>query len=198
VTDRPPDPGWSRDPGWREAILGAWVFVVPGALQYRMRRADQKGADGLILLRSIYIGFASAIVFLAIVISFMGAPSRAGTDFRIVTGGLVVVGGVLVVVVVPRLGRQLECTSLAGQYRTRFFLRVAVIDAIAMASFVLVFAVGSAWIYYIGAAIALFGFVLYAPNAGNLARDQADLRARGCDRSLIEVLRRPPDPSSAA
>jgi F0F1-type ATP synthase membrane subunit c/vacuolar-type H+-ATPase subunit K len=189
-----PDPGWSRDPGWSEAIRGAWVFIVPGAVQLRMRRAAKKGADGLILLRSLFVGFASSIVIFAIVVTLLNPPAPDLTASIWVAVGLAVYGLLVIFVGIPVAERPLACESLAAQFRTRFFLRIALSETVALSAFVIMFVVGPAWIYYVGGAITLFGLALYAPTERNLMRDQSDLHARGCNQSLIAALRRPGPP----
>ena len=186
-----PDPGWSRDPGWSEAIRGAWVFILPGAVQLRMRRAAKQGADGLILLRSLFIGFASSIVIFAIVVTLLNPPAPDLTASIWVAVGLAVYGLLVIFVGIPVAERPLACESLAAQFRTRFFLRIALSETVALFAFVIMFVVGPAWIYYVGGAITLFGLARYAPTERNLMRDQSDLHARGCNQSLIAALRRP-------
>jgi hypothetical protein len=191
-----PDPGWSRDPGWSEAIRGAWVFVVPGAIQYRMRKAAKRGTDGLVLLRSLFIGFASSIVLFAVVVTFLNPPARDPTVSAWVAFGLAAIGLLVIFGVIPLIERPLECESLAAQFRTRFFLRIACSESVALLAFVLIFNVGPAWLYYVGGVISLLGFARYAPTERNLMRDQSDLHARGCDQSLIAALRLQGPPSS--
>lgn len=191
-----PDSGWSRDPGWSEAIRGAWVFLIPGALQFRMRSAAKGGVDGLVLLRSLFIGFASSMVVFAIVVTLLDPPAPDTTTSAWAAVGLAVYGLLVIFVGIPALERPLACESLAAQFRTRFFLRIALSETVALLGFVLVFIVGPAWIYYVGAGVALFGFALYAPTEQSLMRDQSDLHSRGCDHSLIAALRRPQPPPS--
>jgi hypothetical protein len=200
VTEEPRDSGWSRDPGWSEAIRGAWWFVVPFGLQLRLKRLDESGADGLVIMRSVFVAFCGAIVLFALVLAFLNPPAPdLGTSVWVAVG-LVVYGLGAIFVVTPRIERPLACDSdvvLGGTYRTRFFVRIAVAESVALFGFVAVFMVGPAWLYYIAGAVTLVGFARYAPSAGNLIRDQAELLSRGCERPLIGALRRPrasPDP----
>lgn len=161
-----------------------------------MRKGAKEGTDGLILLRSLFIGFASSIVLFAIVVTFLDPPSPDPTVSAWVAIGLAVVGLLVIFVVIPLVERPLECESLAAQFRTRFFLRIAGSESIALLAFVLIFAVGPAWLYYVGGAVSLLGFARYAPTERNLMRDQSDLHARGCVQSLIATVRRLDPPPS--
>jgi F0F1-type ATP synthase membrane subunit c/vacuolar-type H+-ATPase subunit K len=200
VTEEPRESGWSRDPGWREAIRGAWLFIIPFGLTLRLKRMDRDGADGLVALRSIFLAFCSAIVLFALVLTFLNPPAPDLGPSVWVTLGLVGYGLVGIFIVTPRIERPLACDSdvvLAGTYRTRFFIRIAIAESVSLFGFVAVFLVGPAWVYYGAGAVTLMGFARYAPSAGNLIRDQAELLSRGCERPLIGALRHPrasPDP----
>ena len=90
--------------------------------------------------------------------------------------------------------RPLDCSSdsaLVQAYRTRLFLRIAFAESIALFAFVFCFVNGPKWIYYLGAGITSVRMAMYAPTRQALERDQEELAARGCDRSLVAALRRP-------
>jgi hypothetical protein len=190
---------WSRDPGWRDAIRGSWWFLIPGGVQLRVKRQQRDGGDGLLLTRSVFLAFVTAILAFAIVLTILDPPSQDPDASPWVAAGLVVVGLIAIFQVTPRVTRPLDCASdsaLASTYRTRFFLRIAISESIALIGFVATFVVGPAWIYYVGGAVTLLGFGVYAPSVANLAGDQRELAARGCERSLVAALRRPAaDPS---
>jgi hypothetical protein len=61
---------------------------------------------------------------------------------------------------------------------------------------VFVFRGAPLWLYYSGAAVALFRFsTTAAPTRAALARDQQELNANGCSRGLVAALRAPPTKS---
>jgi hypothetical protein len=53
------------------------------------------------------------------------------------------------------------------------------------------FVSGAHWIYYVGAAISLARMLTLAPTPAALVRDQDELSANGCSRSLVAALRHP-------
>ena len=178
---------WSRDPGWR---LG-WrllLLVIPGVLQ---REAKRNSGDPLALLRDVALSFMLAIVFMGIPLSFL-PPDQQGSAW--VSVGTVL-GVALIAFVAPRvIERPLDCSSdlsLIGSYRARFFIRVAFAESIALVSFVLHFVSGPSWIYFLGGGIALIRMASRAPTPAALIRDQDELTARGCGRSLVAAFRHP-------
>jgi hypothetical protein len=95
--------------------------------------------------------------------------------------------------------KPLDCASdqqLSGTYRTRFFLRIAFGESVALFAFVAVFTGAPLWMYYAGATVSLIWFwTRAAPTRTALARDQEALNAAGCSRSLVAALRTvPPQP----
>lgn len=178
ASDGAEDPGWPS--GW-----SALAFLIPGLIR---RRARQSG-DGLVLLRQVMESFTVSLVLFGIVLTFLDAPAGQTWLFLAVLAVLAVVS----VVVVSLVTRPLDCTShasLAGSYRTRFFLRVAFAQSVALFGFVFAFIGGGAVTYYAGAAFALYRYWTgIAPTRAALARDQAELQARGCNLSLVASLR---------
>ena len=97
--------------------------------------------------------------------------------------------------------RPLVCTddvSLAGSYRTRFFLRIAFAETAALFGFVGFFIASVWWVYPAGAGIAFIGFARAAPTRTRLRRDQERLSEQGCFRSLVAALTRPGETSGGA
>jgi hypothetical protein len=179
---------WDRDPGWR---LG-WrvlILIVPGMLQRQMRQAR---GDGLLMLRNVYASFVLSLVAFGIVLVLV-PPHQPKSPWP----GLLTLFVVTVVcLVAPRMiERPIDCASdrsLAGSFRTRLFVRIAFAQAIALFAFVLYFIQGPRWIYYAGAVIAIARLLTQAPTPAALVRDQDELSANGCSRSLIAALRHPP------
>lgn len=98
----------------------------------------------------------------------------------------------------------LNCSSpetLLGSYRIRFFLRLAFAEAAALVGFVAVILTGEWWLYLLGAAFTLIGFVRLAPTEKRLLQDQETLNSQGCGLSLHGLMissmpapGRPPQP----
>jgi F0F1-type ATP synthase membrane subunit c/vacuolar-type H+-ATPase subunit K len=165
-------------------------MVVPGGLQWYLRR--HRSGDGLIMLRQVLLTFSFTVVAFGVVIAFIQLPDNALVPWLPVLAAIALV--------VPIAGRfaekPLDCTTdsaLANSYRTRFFLRIAFAETVALFAFVFVFIGAAKWIYAAGAAVALFRFwTSAAPTRTALARDQQRLNAAGCTRSLVAALRTAP------
>ena len=183
--DSTEDPGWPRGP----SVL---IFMVPGVGQRRARRA---GSDGLFVLRQLIVSFSAALILVGVMVSFLKLEGGSALPWL----GVLVLLAVASMVAARAIDRPLVCTSaatLAGTYRTRFFVRVAFAEAVALFGFVFTFQSETRWIYYVGAAFALVRFWTgIAPTRSSLARDQQTLNGRGCELSLVASLRAasPPD-----
>jgi hypothetical protein len=180
------DPGWPRLPN----LL---LLFVP---QIGIRRVMQSG-DALLGLRAVMLSFTLAIVAFGIVLGFLDLPNGPVQPWVIVLAGIA-----LVSTVGDRLvERPLDTTSeasLAQTYRSRFFLRIAFAEAVALFGFVFSFIGGPRWIYYPAAVFTLVVFwTRIAPTRGALAREQSQLRAFGCRWSLVTALRNMPTPPSS-
>jgi hypothetical protein len=103
-----------------------------------------------------------------------------------------------VVVVTRLLNPPPNCSSersLAGWYRSRFFLRLAFAESVALFAFVFTFIGAPVWIYFVGAAFTLWQFwTTAAPTRSALEREQDALNVRGCAISLVAALRSNPAP----
>jgi hypothetical protein len=178
--DRSQDPGWNL--GWRSLIL-----FVPGVLQYRVRHA---AADGLVLLRDVFVSFVGAIVLFGLILTLVVGGRQYGSPRPWAVA--IVVIAVACAVVSKVVARPLDCSSdlkLAGSYRTRFYTRVAFAEIPAMFAFAFAFTNGPAWLYYLGAVITLVHMAIVAPSPAAIRRDQEALDAQGCERSLVAALR---------
>jgi F0F1-type ATP synthase membrane subunit c/vacuolar-type H+-ATPase subunit K len=181
VDDPDIDPGWQFSP----RML---LFLLPGYLQFTIRRAEQR--DGLELTRQVWLSFASALVLIGVVVFPLGlAP--AGRPFPWVIGLAVATGGFHVAESLA-LSKPLSCAdpaALASTYRTRFFLAVALADALALLAFAEAVVLGRWWIYWLFLPFALMGLVRAAPTGTHLEADQENLRSRGCSLTLVGALR---------
>src|SRR5882762_1112882 len=122
------------DPGWPRSI-SVFAFMVPGLMRSRLRRS---GTDGLMLLRQVTMSFTLSSVLFGVVLAFM--QLRGGRTVPLLA--VLVVLAVLTTAMERKAERPLDCssaTALAGSYRTRFFLRVAFAETVALFGFVFAF-----------------------------------------------------------
>ncbi|MCB1002621.1 MAG: hypothetical protein KDB35_00385 [Acidimicrobiales bacterium] len=179
------------DPGWGLSLRTLVMILVPGGMAAEQRRADARGADGLVLLRQLCVAFLVSLGLFGVVLAFIYAGPLE--DPMAFAPWLVLAVGVGGLVGVPFVERPLDCASdasLAATYRTRFFLRVAAAQAPALFGFVGFF-LTAWWLYPLGLAFALVGFARLAPTVRHLAADQEVLLASGCNRDLVHALRHP-------
>jgi hypothetical protein len=179
------------DPGWPRG-LALFALVVPGVAQWTLR--TNRGRDGLVVLRQTFVTFSIALVLFGVVPPLVQQSGESVMPWLLILGVLVVVGlGAARVVEKP-----LDCATdalLAASYRTRLFVRIAFGEGIALFGFVAVFQGAPLWLYYAGAAVSLIWFwTRAAPTRAALARDQQELNASGCSRSLVAALRGPGPP----
>ena len=169
------DAEFSEDPGWR--------FRSGGLL----------GA-----LRRLTIIFAVAIAMIGKVVWTLGELAETpGSTFRSVA--VVVAVGCNSLAIQQFFRPGLDGTSmqtLVVSYRTRYFLRLAFSETVALIAFVVYIAWGPQWVYPIGAAFTFLGFWRLAPTKRHLQQDQDRLSLSGCQLSLTEALRS--EPAAAA
>jgi hypothetical protein len=178
-----------EDPGWPVDARTLWMLLVPGLLQRRIRR--QGGLGGLGQVRMAFVAFCNAIWLFGFVLLFT-APLTGGGEAAFVFVAVVALLAVVDYAVVGRLERPLVCDALVASYRTRFFVRIASAEAIALIGFAGSFAFRAAWVYYPCALLTAFGFARAAPTRAALQRDQQQLTGQGCGKSLVAALNTPP------
>ena len=178
----------------------AWhrvVTLVPDA-RFGAATGAFPGVDGLILLRKTILSFSTALVLFGVFLAVMDVPNGSVMPWL----GVLAACAIASVVLTRVVDKPLDCTSastLAGTYRTRFFLRVAFAESVALFGFAFVFIGAPRWLYYLGAAFALVRFwTIAAPTRAAVGRDQQALRRRGCELSLVAVLRGPRPTSDPA
>ncbi len=186
------DPPWgddpTRDPGWRPVLRQLPFIVVPQLSLARARR----GGHGVMLLRVVYASFVWALLAFGMVLPFVVTPLRHGYTLTAVLLGA---SSLICYGVEPRIEKPLRCGSrveLANSYRTRFFLRIAFGEAIALFGFVATFVDGHLVSYYVGLVLVAPAFVRAAPGVGAFQREQDALTAQGCGESLVAALRSTP------
>jgi hypothetical protein len=175
------DPGWDLSP---RSLLGT---LTP----FRsMRRNAAAGETELGLLRNVFVSFCVAIVLISVVVIILG--DLVEEDEPVGLSVVIVAGVGLASLIAGRRFRQrLDCSAdaaLVTSYRTRFFLRLAISEVVALVAFVVAISLGPWWVYFIGVPFTIVGFARLAPTQRNLEGDQNDLRANGCHRSLIQAL----------
>jgi hypothetical protein len=177
VSADPEDQGWQLRPG----ALGA--YLRPS------RPSDSPRGGALTVMRYAFLAFTGTLVSFVIVIANL-PDTRTGSPLP----WLLALGGItFICVVIPSaVEKSLDDSSAAklfASYRTRFFLRIAFGQTIALFSFTFAFIGAPPWIYYVGCAISLVRlWTNAAPTRAVLARDQAALTARGSELSLVATL----------
>jgi hypothetical protein len=190
VVNRDEDPGW---PLRAELLLA----LIPGVGRLLLRRRAAKSANGLVLLRQLFVNFCLAIVTFGVVLVFLWPSQSKEAPSPGLALGLVVLGAGAGIVMLF-IEKPLNCESLAGSYRVRFFLRMALSEVASLFGFVGFFVASVWWVYPVGAAITLLGFARAAPTRSHLRRDQERLREHGCFQSLVAALSAPPGPATGA
>jgi hypothetical protein len=171
-----------EDPGWWRAVPGA--------------AGGTGGSRDLLLgIRSVFLSYCVTLVGVGVVTaviqstdSLSGGPGWSPGPVTVAVG----LAGVLCLVAIRVVERPLDPSTdatLAGGYRTRFFLRLAFAEVPALLGFVAFLVSSQAWMYLIGGAFSLIGLWRAAPTARSLRRDQQVLAASGSQRSLVAVLR---------
>ena len=178
-----------EDPGWPIDARTLWVVLVPGLLRRRLRR--QGGTSGLSQLRMVFIAFCNEICLFGVVLLFI-VPFSGRGEVALVFVGVVALVALVDYTVVGRLERPLLCDAAAASYRTRFFVRIASAEALALIGFVGSFTFRAAWVYFPCALLAAIGFARAAPTRAALQRDQQQLIGQGCGKSLVAALNTPP------
>jgi hypothetical protein len=192
------------DPGWRAALGTGWSLFVPGALQWRMRKAADRGESTLVTLRSLWVAFTASVglvgVVVIILVVFAGFGTEPDAGPRPVGLGvaITIIGAVVSLGAGEWLRRRpldpASLPALAESYRKAFFLQVATAEAAGLLAFIGFIVSGVGWLYLIGLVTAWAQLALIAPTAGHLARAQGELRRRGSRLRLLDALALPPPP----
>jgi F0F1-type ATP synthase membrane subunit c/vacuolar-type H+-ATPase subunit K len=176
------------DPGWPSIGL-ILLALAPGFGMQVLKRRTQ--GEPILMLRSVFLSFSGALVLFGVVLAFIG--NNQGPTHVMPFLAILAVGAAFNVFAVRYGVKPLDCSSspaLAKSYRSRFFLVIAYTESVALFGFVFAFIGGPTWIYYVGAAFALFRFwTVVPPTRAGLQRDQDALNARGCELSLVAALR---------
>jgi hypothetical protein len=155
-------------------------------MRLRARRAE---TNGLIPLRSVFLGLVAPLLLFIVALSFIG-PWDGGDEGWVPWA--VVVLGIASLAYVARIRRRpLPTTSpeaLARSCRALFFIGVGVAETAPLWGFAGVFLGGSAWIYLLGLAFGLVGLWMIAPTRRDIERRQREITAAGSPLSLQDAL----------
>jgi hypothetical protein len=184
--DQSGDPGW----GGPRAVLFSMVLPVM-AIGTSARRGT---SDALMTMRMIFVYVVQTVLILAVVVIGLSVSDTIpGGDVDTTLAAIAVTAiGATGLVMARLLPSALDCTtaaSLVGTYRTRFFIRLALAEAGAMAGFVGFIVTGAPTIFVLGAAFSAVGFTWAAPTTRQLERDQEALTWSACGRALVPTLR---------
>ena len=183
------------DPGWRPILRSVALIAIPFVGVFMWRRRS-RNADGLTALRSTYLGIVMAVWLMGLVLLLIVprrhwfALSRSNSFFWVVLG----VGVTSLAYVQAIRSRSLKTSSpaaLAASYRGNFFIGLGVSEAAALAGFVGSFAMGTWWIYLVGASFATIGFILIGPSRREITRRQDQIASQGSSLSLRKALMGP-------
>ena len=184
-----------EDPGWRPSLRGLWWYALPIVGSVTRVRARHREANGLIALRSVFLGLIVPLLLFVVVLGFI--EPWDGGDEGWVPWAVVAIGIASLVYVARIRRRHLPSTSpeaLAHVYRAWFFIGVGVSSAAALWGFVGVLLGGSLWIYLVGLAFGLVGLWMIAPTRSDIERRQCEITAAGSPLSLLDALISVPRP----
>ena len=183
-----------EDPGWLPSLRGLWWYAIPVVGSVMRVRARSAEANGLIVLRSVFLGLIVPLLLFLFVLGFI-APGTAET--RGWVPWAVVVIGIASLAYVARIhggpSRQRRQRRLPAP-RAWFFIGVGVAEAAALWGFAGVFLGGSLWIYLVGLTFGLVGLWMIASTRSDIERRQREITAAGSPLSLLDALISVPSP----
>jgi hypothetical protein len=185
----------THDPGWRPSLRGFPWYLIPFFDEVRRARGRRRERNGLIDLRSKFLGVLVPL-FLFLWAMWFIAPWDGG-DERWVPWAVAALGVYALAAITWFRRRPLVTGSpeaLAGSYRASFFIVVGLADSAALFGIAGVFIGGSLWIYLVGLAFALVGFWMIAPTRLDIERRQREITAAGSPLSLLDALTTVPPP----
>lgn len=177
--------------------VGVLVWAALWAGTWWLWRARRHGAapmrtplQTMQLLTVAFLGAVVAIGYAVVILETEAELPSVGVAVEPVAAGLLAIGVTTAAVnllSLPRLRLNGTVAQGVGLYRARFFMRVALAEAPALAGFVAVLVAGRTWLYAIGLAASVVGFAALLPTPRRVRRDQA--RAHGhLEADLAAVL----------
>lgn len=159
----------------------------------RQRQSDNAATilSGLWIISGAMVGGLAAFSVVVVVVPF---ENDEANSVSLMVVAVVFVAAAAIQLAFARFERPLDCSTpeaLAGSYRTRLVLRLALAQIAGLFG-VAVYVTGVPWwTLALGLLISGLGFLRAAPTNGSIEADQQRLQARGCPHLLSEALRLP-------
>jgi hypothetical protein len=141
-------------------------------------------------LRLTFFAYCGGVVLIGGVGAFVAATDdpALGVGMAAVIVVAVGLGSLVLSSVIPATLDSSSAERLAATYKTRFFVRMAIAEAVALVGFVLMFMTGSVVPFLAALPFTAIGFARVAPTDANLQRDQDALNATGTMSDLRTAL----------
>ena len=159
------------DPGWRQAL--------PAMIPLFGRVVASRRPPHIIVMRALWLSFASAIVWIGVVTVLLTSSSDATGSAVLGFAAIAVAAAVAAVGTVwarRRRARDDPHSNDAGAYRSYFFVCIAFGELPALAGFAFALAQSRTGTYFVGAAFTLIAFALVAPTRRFMAAQGPTLR----------------------
>jgi hypothetical protein len=144
----------------------------------------------MVALRLLFVGLASSVWFILVVLSFI-APYRT-TDslpaWVVSVIGLGILCGWRIRALEGRLLRARNDVELMLGFRATFFIQLGLAQLPSLVAFVGSFIASTVWVYVVGAAVTTIDLWLMAPSRRNVIRIQDRLKGSGIPASLGRIL----------
>jgi hypothetical protein len=122
-----------EDPGWRPSLRGLWWYAIPILGSLMRVRARRREPNGLVTLRSAFLGLVAPLFFFLVAFGFI-EPWDGGNERWV--PWVVVVFGIVSLAWIGRIRRRpLQASSpeaLARSYRAWFFIGIGIAEASAL------------------------------------------------------------------
>lgn len=175
------------DPGWGPSLRAVPRILLPFLGAHRALR----DANGLVVLRTLWLAFLGSVVLIGAVVLFLGTVELGhGPDGRVVGAvvvGLGVVAQLAAGVLLPAITGATPAAAVAAVQR-HVLLRVALAEVAALVGFMgFVISVNPA-VYLAGAVVAVAGLVDAMPSGDRLGAWQRELDDHGSSVDLLAAL----------
>jgi hypothetical protein len=147
-------------------------------------------------MRVVFAAFVASVAVLGVVVVVLAAAGGVSGSLSVVVAVVVVAAVGLVTPPVARTATpDPDCSTVASLRRTyssRFFLRLALADAPAVAGLVGFLLSGVPFVYAVGLGFTVLELGRLAPTRRRLEDEEAELARRGCLHPLLQALTAPP------